>query len=288
MYKKPKILIVGGDMRQIYCCRKLAENFDASLTGFDERYLPDNENIRPADLSADHSYDCAVLPVPPLDEKGNIFSPCASGEISPDDILRLLKKDGIIFAGKADSRLREIFSPHEVCDYILRESFALNNAVPTAEGAVGIALAELPVTINGMKVLVTGMGRIGTALVGILRGFGADVSVAVRSAAGAAKVRISGAKPVCMSDMAADHALVFNTVPEIIFTEDVLRRFPDDTLFIDLASKPGGIDLSAAAELGRKVVWASGLPGKTAPVTAGEITASAVADILSERGDSNG
>ena len=73
----------------------------------------------------------------------------------------------------------------------------------------------------------------------------------------------------------------------MIFTEDILRKFSDDTLFIDLASKPGGIDITSAQELGRKVIWALGLPGKTSPVTAGEIIAETIDNMLTERGDDN-
>ena len=87
--------------------------------------------------------------------------------------------------------------------------------------------------------------------------------------------------------MTSDHALVFNTVPTMIFGREQLSRFGKDTLFIDLASKPGGIDITSAQELGRKVIWALGLPGKTSPVTAGEIIAETIDNMLTERGDDN-
>ena len=38
---------------------------------------------------------------------------------------------------------------------------------------------------------------------------------------------------------------------------------------IDLASRPGGVDMDAAAALGVRVIWALSLPGKVAPVTSG-------------------
>ena len=51
---------------------------------------------------------------------------------------------------------------------------------------------------------------------------------------------------------------------------------------IDLASKPGGIDFSAAAMLNLKVIWALSLPGKVAPVTSGEIIKTAIFNIINE------
>ena len=59
----------------------------------------------------------------------------------------------------------------------------------------------------------------------------------------------------------------------------------EDTLVLDLASKPGGLDLDAASALNRRVIWALSLPGKTAPVTAGEIIARTVSHLIEERGD---
>ena len=57
-----------------------------------------------------------------------------------------------------------------------------------------------------------------------------------------------------------------------------------DALIIDLASKPGGVDFDAAAHWNRHVIWALGLPGKVAPLTAGEIIAKTIFHILQERG----
>ena len=54
------------------------------------------------------------------------------------------------------------------------------NAVPTAEGAIQIAMEELPITIHGARALVIGYGRLGRALSQRLAGLGAKVSVAAR------------------------------------------------------------------------------------------------------------
>ena len=283
MKDKFKILVAGGDMRQVYCAGKLSSVFDTSVKGFSDDILPEKMNLKISD-NENSPYDFVVLPVPPLDENGMITAPFADEKINPADIRRMLKQDAVIFAGKSDKRLKNIFDDKEIIDYMECEELSLKNAVPTAEGAVEIALNELPVTLNGIKVLIVGLGRIGTALAEILKGFGADVTASVRNARGTAKARILGIKSVCTNKMDTDYRLVFNTVPELIFNNELLRKFDNDTLFIDLASKPGGIDFDSAAELGKKVVWALGIPGKTAPVTSGEFIAETVINILMERG----
>lgn len=275
MKSKINILIAGGDMRQIYCAEKLSDIYSVKVIGIDCDMK--------SDLS-DDKFDCVVFPVPPLDEKGNISTPCSADTVQADTLKKFMKDDCIIFTGRYDKRLDEMFS-NRIIDYMSREDLCLKNAVPTAEGAVEIALAELPVTLSGLSVLIVGMGRIGTALAEILKGFGADITVAVRNARGAGKARVIGIKSVCMKDMGANYELVFNTAPEIVFSRDILEKFGDDTLFIDLASRPGGFDFRSASELNKKVIWALGLPGKTAPVTAGEIVAETIANILSEGDD---
>lgn len=275
MKSKINILIAGGDMRQVFCAEKLAEIYNVKVIGIDSDF-PET------DFQDNNKYDCIVLPVIPFDENGNINTPCSDDVILPDSLKSLMKKDCIIFTGKYDKRLSDLFPNNKIIDYMNREDLSLKNAVPTAEGAIQIALEELPVTLNGLSVLIVGLGRIGTALAEILKGFGADITVAVRNAKGTAKARVIGIKSVCMKDMDSDYGLVFNTAPELIFKREILQKFSNDTLFIDLASRPGGFDFDSASELGKKVIWALGLPGKTAPVTAGEFVAETIINILSE------
>lgn len=277
------ILIIGGDMRQLYCARRLAEKYSVSVMGFDDDIMP----FRLKKADADTLYDHIVLPVPPLDGNGRINTPCYSDVISTAAVKKMLSHDAVIFAGKVSDELRNCFSGHGIYDYMERDELSLRNAVPTAEGAVQIALEELPVTLSGLKVLIAGMGRIGTSLALILKGFGADVTAAVHNAKGAAKAGLLGIDQVYTENMTYDHGLVFNTVPFMIFGREQLSRFGEDTLFIDLASKPGGIDFASAQDLGRKVIWALGLPGKTAPVTSGEIIAETIDNMLTERRKDN-
>jgi dipicolinate synthase subunit A len=61
-----------------------------------------------------------------------------------------------------------------------------------------------------------------------------------------------------------------------------LEKINSDALIIDLASKPGGVDMQCAGRLGKKVIWALSLPGKVAPITSGEIIKDTIINILSE------
>ncbi|MCM1131890.1 MAG: dipicolinate synthase subunit A [Ruminococcus flavefaciens] len=269
---KINILIAGGDMRQVFCAEKLADIYNVEVIGIDRDFTAKDFHGRKC--------GCVVLPVPPFDENGNINTPCSDDIIPPGRLKEFTTDDCIVFTGRYDKRLEDLFPQSRIIDYMSCEDLSLKNAVPTAEGAVQLALEELPVTLNGLSVLIVGIGRIGTALAEILKGFGADITVAVRNSKGTGKARVIGVKSVCTKDMGTDYGLVFNTAPELVFSREILKKFSSDTLFIDLASRPGGFDFESASELGRKVIWALGLPGKTAPVTAGEFVAETIINIL--------
>ena len=168
-------------------------------------------------------------------------------------------------------------------DYFAREEFAVANAVPTAEGALAIALNELAVTLNGSQALVVGFGRIGRLLAKSLSALGAHTTVSARRADDFAWIRALGydcADSTQLRDYFAKHkpVVIFNTVPSRLLGRAELELVGDDSLIIDLASNPGGVDIQAAGALGRRVIWALSLPGKSAPLTAGRIIADTICD----------
>ena len=59
------------------------------------------------------------------------------------------------------------------------------------------------------------------------------------------------------------------------------RRF---CAFVCATGNAAGVDFEAAARLGVRVIWALSLPGKTAPVTAGESIKNTIYNMLSELG----
>ena len=67
-----------------------------------------------------------------------------------------------------------------VTDYLRREELCLANAVPTAEGAIRIAMEETARTLHGASALVVGYGRIGMALAPRLRALGMQTEICAR------------------------------------------------------------------------------------------------------------
>ena len=161
------------------------------------------------------------------------------------------------------------------------------NAVPTAEGAIEIAIAETPFTIHGSKSLVLGYGKIGKILSKDLYALGAQTYVEARKYADLAMIEGHGYEPLPLDnlkDHIHDFDIIFNTIPSLILDDEILAKVKKDALIIDLASKPGGIDFDAAKSYGLKVIWALSLPGKIAPVSSGAIIKDTIMNIIKELG----
>ncbi len=294
MIKTKTFSILGGDPRQAHLANALAareDGFHIYAMMLYEGIKLNKKIVRVDDVKMIlPQSDVVILPLPLLSNGGEeINAPGSQRKVMLEECLHYIHPETIVLAGKVPAFAREQAALRgvEIIDYLEREEFTVLNAVPTAEGAVEIALRELPITLFGATCLITGYGRIAKVLAGLLRSFGAKVIVVARKWSDLAWVNVAGCQPVHLSEM-AEHLpaadLVVNTVPSMLFEEDKLALLKRSCLVIDLASKPGGVDMEAAKALGLKAEWALSLPGKVAPVTAGVITLDTIFNILHERG----
>lgn len=293
MNEKINFLIAGGDLRQVYTAKALSQEYNVYALGLSKNHINTDkinliENIDDVPYEVDH----IILPLPVSQDGEYINAPFSSRKIAASELIPHIKNGGIVFGGKFDDTSQKIFtnSGIETIDYFDREELNVLNAVPTAEGAVQIAMEETASTIYGQNILITGFGRISKVLIKILNGMGANVTVTARKYSDLAWAEIYGCKSVHTSSLHEcidKFDIIFNTVPAVLFDEYMLNKLRKDTLMIDLASKPGGVDFDIAGKLGLKVIWALSLPGKVAPVSSGEIIAGTVLNILKERGKSD-
>ena len=289
MKRKLNIWVVGGDMRQGKLAQLLADDghtvhtlaleHAGALSGVLAETRP--EGIALA--------DCIVLPLPMTSEGLRLNTPLSNREWMLEQVLTALRPEQILCAGRVSPAAAELAARLGLTlrDYFSREEFAVANAVPTAEGAIQIAMEELPITIQEARVLVIGYGRLGKLLAQRFSALGARVSVSARKYADLAWIRASGygvEHTGQLSGWLCSYDLIVNTVPAAILGEAELEDLQSGCVVIDLASKPGGVDLEAAAQLGVKVIWALSLPGKAAPVTAGRSIKTTIYNILHELG----
>lgn len=273
-----KIAIAGGDLRMIYAYQDFsASGFECTCFGFD------NDICNIYDIKSSPTIeDADVIILPPKSADGDFLNaPFSKSKISLEQLSSRSKPNALFLVGG--------ISPENIkfCDYSKHENFQLLNAVPTAEAAIEIALRELDTTLFGANVLITGFGRIGSYLALLLKSFGANVTTVSRSLKSRAQAEIMGFAAVGFEQYEAPLSsadIVFNTVPSKIFGVSELQAMKRGTALIDLASFPGGASKNETDEHGIKLITALGLPGKTAPKSAGRIIFKTALSILQDWG----
>ena len=215
------------------------------------------------------------------------------------ELLRAAKPGAVALGGRLSVQAKTIAQKAgvELVDYFARPELTVYNAIPTAEGCIGILLAErtrtaaqteqnLKTAYDQYQNFQRGTAPVGQALGARLAALGANVTVCARRAeqrALAESLGLRGAELARLAALAPAFDTVVNTIPAPVLTEPVLAALRPGSLIVDLASKPGGTDFAAAQRLGCKAIHALSLPAACAPDTAGEAVARTVLTILRER-----
>ncbi|RCX12682.1 dipicolinate synthase subunit A [Fontibacillus phaseoli] len=291
------IVFLGGDARQVEVINKCVE-LDAivRVVGFETLESPltgaSLETLTPALLQ---EADVIVLPVVGCNDQGGIAAPFSTTDlVLKKEMFAAIKEETLVYTGMAKSYLKRMGAEYgfRLIELLDRDDVAIYNSIPTAEGAVMMAIQNTEITIHGSNCIVLGMGRTGFTLAKTLQGLGANVQVGVRKEADVARAVQMGWKPFVATDLNAYNSaidLIFNTIPTMIVTAQIISKLPRQAVIIDLASAPGGSDFRFAEKRGIKALLAPGLPGIVAPKTAGIIIANTLCQSILEefhlRGD---
>lgn len=282
--------VVGGDQRQVRLAELLAEDGHRVHTyALDLAEEPGGTVLPARSLEKIGRADCVVLPLPAAGEGGMLHTPLSEKTVRMTDLLDAMRPGQLMTGGRLDEETIMAARARGLLwrDYFAREELAVANAIPTAEGAIQIAMENMPITLHGCRALVVGYGRIGRILAHRLQGLGAFVTVAARRYEQLAWAEADGCTAQRLGDISGwlcGYDLVVNTVPARVLTEELLADLKPACLVIDVASKPGGVDMEAASRLGVPVIWALSLPGKVAPVTAARAIRQTIYHILQELG----
>jgi len=295
MTTEKRILVLGGDSRQIYMSQYLRKNgARAVLFGFDnikqekpELEFDDLEFASGSLKDEISKSDIIILPLPVTRDNSYLNCAFSKKNVKLSEIVRHITKDHIVFGGMIKDELFEKLSKKaaQVTDYFLREDLSVLNAIPTAEGVLGIIIDKLPITIHSSECAVTGFGRTGKAVGRSLRALGAKVTVSARSTDALANAISEGHQVCPLSELykqAHKFDVLINTIPSLVIDKKILQNLRRDCLIIEIASAPFGVDFAGADRLGINVIKAGSLPGKVAPKTAGKIISDTLINILKE------
>jgi dipicolinate synthase subunit A len=289
MHRERRFVIIGGD-----------ERFAAITEALDKDGCPvkglflEKSSLRPELNCADwqdalaHA-DVVIFPLPMLEPgKGRINAPLGENSPELEDILDCLNPEAALFGGMVNMQTRQtLIEKHfTISDYYLRDEMTILNTIPTAEGALALAIDKTKHTIFDSVCIITGFGRVAKTLARLLKACGADVRIAARKSCAIAEITSLGCTAIefdALRDCLADADIIFNTVPALVIGRPELSAIKKDCLIIDLASKPGGVDFSAARQKNIQTIHALSLPGKCAPESAGMYILTTVNNILKAR-----
>ncbi len=278
--------VLGGDKRQIALAESIAaDGYTVYVTGFDS--IDFSKDVKKGELEQ-ITIQCEniILPLPVTADGVHLNMVYSDDKIELNDSFAELMHGKQVFGGMMGKlyQTSDVWDSMDTYDYYTREEFAVHNAIPTAEGAIEIAMREYPGTINGSKCLVVGYGRIGKILSLMLRGIGAVVTVSARKQSDLAWIMSYGYSPILTENICdkEQYDIIFNTAPTMIFNRRLLSKMRSKPLIIDLSSPPGGVDYEAAQKFQIKAIHALSLPGKVAPKTAGEIIKNTIYNIMEE------
>lgn len=285
-----QVVLMGGDARQIEVIRMLSEQ-DATvrLIGFDNLHNHDS-GVTKQECDADMliDADALILPAVGTDDEGIVESVFSAERLElTAKHLSKLPKHAKVYTGMGKPYLKQLCA---AADVELVELFDLNdvaiyNSIPTAEGAIMLAIQHTDITIHDANCLVLGLGRTGLTVARLLKAMGAHVRAGVYKAEQFARSFEMGLNPFCTQDLTSkvsDADLIFNTIPSMIITAQVIAQIPHRAVIIDLASRPGGTDFRFAEKRGVKALLAPGLPGMVAPKSAGKIIARSLSRLILE------
>ncbi len=291
MFAQEKLLIAGGDSRQLEVIRRLAGTGAAVyIAGFDQWADTGLERIHRVQLTEGIFRECSavILPAVGIGAAGEVDAPYSSEKLTvTTNMMAAMPAEGLVITGSVNAYLREACSQYRLrlAEVYARDDVAILNSIPTAEGAVMLAIQHTEITLHGASVIVLGLGRVGMTLARTLKNLGAAVRVGIREPELHARAIEMGLQPFHVDGLVEEAAgadILFNTVPALMVTASVIANMSSASLIVDLASKPGGTDFHAAEAAGVKAIHALGLPGRVAPRTAGRILGDAIVEILKQ------
>ncbi len=293
MKNKSQIAVIGGDLRQYAVARELCRNEIPVYSCGLAVQSSTSQEFKVCDTFSDAIAGAAavILPLPATTDGTSLNCPRikTSERITLDEIVELIDSDSILCGGRIPQSIvvKAQAKGVSVYDYFGEERLQIKNAYITAEAALSISMNSLDKCIRDSRVVITGTGRIARLLADLLIRMGADVTVAARNFDSLAYFELMGCRVRKIKEGSGwekefrhGYDIIFNTVPAWLFDRDFLENVDKKLLIIELASAPGGVDICAARELSSNVLWASSLPGKYAPYSAGVLIAQCIAEKL--------
>ena len=270
------VAVIGGDTRMLEHMR-LARLAGAKVQHYGSVPAAEEAAGQPAASSLVEAVKGARIiscPIPGVGSDDALYAKFTDEKLRmTHEVLKGAAPGAMLFTCWSTPRMDEWVkeTPVKIIAYGDDDALAILHAVPTAEGAIRVAIENTDDTLLGMNVLCVGLGRVGISVAQAFEGMKARVTLAARNPAQLARAWAMNATPVELSDLKnqiGKFGLIVSSSSGRVLDRNLISLTRPDVVIIDLCSPPGSVDFEAAKALGRKVIWARGQAGR-APRQAG-------------------
>ncbi len=229
------------------------------------------------------NYDYLILPIRGISDDNLIDG---TNIVLSENYLKLFK-DKTIFTGLiTDSLKQKCEECHIRLITYLNDDIAIKNNYITTEGIIEAISKNSEKAIYNSKILIVGYGKLGIICGNIFKALKAEVTISCRHEKDSLHAQISDFKVINHNQLINNinqFDFIINTVPFRIIDHVIIRKINNPhLLIIDVSSQPYGLDHEYARSLGLKTLLLPGIPGKIAPITAGELIGQFIINILME------
>lgn len=259
--------VAGGDIRQKYLAEYLAQaGYSVFCYGVESDTCARTDNIEELTGNVRN----LVLPVPITKDGKNLHAVNVYKKTRMEDMIKSIPPCTTVFAGSVNKCIRKMFMDRgiKIYDYLEDKYVLYMNSAATAEGTIAEMICHSKTMLEGKRVLVLGYGNCARPIVARLIGMGAKVTVCVRNVRKQNEIQCKGIRCInfqYMSNEIGKYEYIVNTVPAMVIDRNLLLEVDKNTLIIDIASAPGGVDIKEAGRQGINCVHSLGIPGRYCP-----------------------
>lgn len=265
--------VIGGDLRQVYLALELAAEHKKVCCYALCQPMNHNGIQTFSSLEAAVSNSaCIICPIPFTKDGMVLNQKAMKGTLPIKQFFKFLKPDHRLYAGCIPKDFYRTASQMNIVlfDFMKEESLSYFNSIATAEGMICEAIQNSPINLHGSKCAVFGYGKCGRTLTEKLSNLSCHVTVVSSDSKELAQAFVFADETCLIKDVSSQigtYDFIFNTIPSVIFTMELLKKTNESVTILDIASAPGGVDFTAAKELSRNADSYPGLPGKYAPLS---------------------
>lgn len=200
------------------------------------------------------------------------------------DLLMNLKENCLIVTLVHNAYLEELSSLFHfryiaLCD---DEQFVSENAILSGEGLISYLISHRINPLYKSRILVLGYGHCGKVIVSRLKGFEANILVAIRNHQYQKEIEDNQAKAIDFQDIDLSQIdILINTVPTHVVNDELLEKANPQIMIVDIASYPYGLNHHFALEKGLNSLLLPSIPCKYAYGYAGKLIADAIERMMS-------